>query len=87
MVLTHYQSIATDLLALEVLCMMKVFKSYLHNMYTELRNKVALSTQDDKRYIVNNSVNTLAWGHVNIEINQNLNSLILGMEEYINCIS
>ncbi|CAH1107474.1 unnamed protein product [Psylliodes chrysocephalus] len=43
---------------------MYVFVSSLHTIYTELRNKVALSANDDKRYIIPHDVNTLAWGHL-----------------------
>ncbi|CAH1099678.1 unnamed protein product [Psylliodes chrysocephalus] len=42
---------------------MYVFVSSLHTIYTELRNKVALSAKDDKRYVIPHDVNTLAWGH------------------------
>ncbi|XP_050505390.1 uncharacterized protein LOC126883768 [Diabrotica virgifera virgifera] len=42
---------------------MYVFVSNLHTIYTELRNKVALSSKDDKRCVINGDVKTLAWGH------------------------
>jgi hypothetical protein len=45
---------------------MVIFKSELHKMYTQIKNKVALSSFDDKRHVLNNGVNTLAWGHVAI---------------------
>ena len=45
-----------------------IFKSILHDMYTQLKNKVALSHKDDKRYIIPDSFKTLAWGHKHIEI-------------------
>ena len=32
-------------------------------VYTETINKVALSPFDDKRYILEDKINTLAWGH------------------------
>ncbi|KAJ8939500.1 hypothetical protein NQ318_022555 [Aromia moschata] len=35
---------------------MNTFTTYLHDMYTEMKNKVALSYNDDK-------TKTLAWGH------------------------
>lgn len=35
------------------------FRSYLYNIYTELRNKVALFHYDDKRFIIPNTVSTL----------------------------
>ena len=45
---------------------MYIFKSDFHTMYTELRNKIALSSSDDKRYILPDGCNTLAWGHKSI---------------------
>lgn len=49
-------------------------------MYTELRNKVALSPADNKRYIIPGSHNTLAWGHRDIhpgrDSYQNLDRLL-----------
>jgi hypothetical protein len=45
---------------------MKSFKSELHDVYTEIKNKVALSHSDDKRYIIPGSVKTLPWGHSDI---------------------
>lgn len=45
---------------------MYVFSSHLHTIYTELKNKVALSAQDDKRYVIPGSTKTLAWGHYSI---------------------
>lgn len=43
------------------------FRSKLHNMYTIRQNKVALSPFDDKRYILPNNINTMAWGHYRIQ--------------------
>ncbi|KAK9693460.1 hypothetical protein QE152_g34168 [Popillia japonica] len=45
---------------------MYIFRSELHTMYTELRNKVALSPKDDKRYILPDKFHTLAWGNFRI---------------------
>ena len=47
----------------EQICKMNVIRSYNHELYTEEVNKVALCSDDDKRYILENRVNTLAWGH------------------------
>ena len=47
----------------EQICKMNVIRSYNHEVYTEEVNKVALCSDDDKRYILENRVNTLAWGH------------------------
>jgi len=42
---------------------MYVIRSHLHDVYTEEVNKVALSTEDDKRVIMENGLQTLAYGH------------------------
>ena len=42
---------------------MNVFRSRKHEIFTEEINKVALSADDDKRIILPNKVNTLAYGH------------------------
>ena len=47
----------------EQLRKMNVIRSYNHEVYTEEVNKVALCSDDDKRYILENGINTLAWGH------------------------
>ena len=41
-------------------------RSYDHEVYTEKINKVALNWYDDKRYILEDGVHTLAWGHYKI---------------------
>ena len=38
-------------------------RSYDHNVATEIVNKIALNWYDDKRYITENGVDTLSWGH------------------------
>lgn len=55
---------------------MNIFKSNLHNMYTQMKNKVALSAKDDKRYILSGSSKTLAWGHYIIYNSNNLDNLL-----------
>ena len=45
---------------------MNVFRSRLHEIYTERVFKVALSANDDKRIIMNDGINTLAIGHKNL---------------------
>ena len=37
--------------------------SILHEMYTMSTTKVSLTPYDDKRYVLNDGVNTLAYGH------------------------
>ena len=44
-----------------------ILRSYDHEIYTEEVNKVALSAEDDKRYILSDGVHTLAWGHYKIK--------------------
>ena len=50
----------------EQLRSMNVIRSYKHELYKERVNKVALSSNDDKRYVLENVVNTLAWWHYKI---------------------
>ena len=45
---------------------MNVIRSYKHNVFTEEVNKVALSANDYKRYILEDGINTLALGHYKI---------------------
>ena len=40
-----------------------IIRSYEHVLYTEEVNKIALSAADDKRYLLKDSYDTLAWGH------------------------
>ena len=49
---------------------MKTFRSYEHDIYTEVLNKVALSHADDKRYIIPFTTKTLPWRHANIEVHE-----------------
>ena len=42
-------------------------RSYNHQVFTEKQNKVALSPYDDKRYILEDQIHTLAWGHYKIK--------------------
>ena len=42
---------------------MKTFRSYNHNISTISQNKLALTRYDDKRYILDDGIETLAHGH------------------------
>ena len=44
-----------------------IIRSYNHEVYTEEVNKVALSAEDNKRYILSDGIHTLAWGHYKIK--------------------
>ena len=48
-----------------------IIRSYEHVLYTEEVNKVALSATDDKRYLLKDSYDTLAWGHYKIRDMEN----------------
>ena len=50
----------------KMLCSKYIFKSRLHNIYTELINKLALTAEDDKRFKLYQSYDTLASGHKDI---------------------
>ncbi|VVC40977.1 Hypothetical protein CINCED_3A012511 [Cinara cedri] len=45
-----------------------IFRTDKHEIYTVEQNKKALSAYDDKRYILENGINTLAWGHYSTKI-------------------
>lgn len=49
---------------------MHVFRSKLHNLYTQHVNKLALSYNDTKRYICSDGISTYAWGHYKIPNNE-----------------
>ena len=48
-----------------------IIRSYEHVLYTEEVNKIALSAADDKRYLLKDSYDTLAWGHRKIKDMEN----------------
>ena len=51
---------------IEQLRRQNIIRSYEHVLYTEEINKIALSAADDKRYLLKDSFDTLAWGHYKI---------------------
>lgn len=51
----------------DVVCKRNVlFKTIKHEIFTQSVNKVALSSNDDKRLISTDRVSTKAWGHIDI---------------------
>ena len=46
---------------------MNVIRSHKHEVFSETINKVALSSEDDKRIICEDGVHTLAHGHYKTE--------------------
>ena len=46
---------------------MNVIRSHLHEMYSEEVNKVALSSEDDKRHVLEDKIHTLALGHYSLK--------------------
>lgn len=44
-------------------------RSVKHNVFTISTDKVALNPFDDKRYILEDNINTLPWGHYSIPPN------------------
>lgn len=42
---------------------MNLIQSHKHLVYSKAVNKLILSRSDDKRYILNNGINTFAYGH------------------------
>ena len=51
----------------ETMRKMNVIRSRKHEIFTEEINKVALSANDDKRFILPDGVHTLAFGHWRIK--------------------
>ena len=49
---------------------MKRIQSNLHSVGTYDVNKISLSCFDDKRYILDDGINTLGYFHKDIDINQ-----------------
>lgn len=45
----------------------RYFRSNKHKMYTEVVQKIALNGGDTKRFVLDDGVHTLAWGHYEID--------------------
>ena len=45
---------------------MNVIRSHNHDVFIEIVNKVALSYEDDKRIICEDSIHTYAYGHFSL---------------------
>ena len=46
---------------------MNVIRSHCHGIYTEEINKIALSSDDDKRVIMVEGIHPRAYGHTNLK--------------------
>ena len=46
---------------------MNVIRSHCHEIYTEEINKIALSSDEDKRVIMADCIHTLAYEHTNLK--------------------
>ena len=46
---------------------MNVIRSHCHEIYTEEINRIALSSDDDKRVIMTDGIHTLAYEHTNLK--------------------
>ena len=69
--ITHEDYKTCLLTGKETLRKQNILRSYDHEVYTEEVNKIALSAADDKRYILNDGIVTLAWGHYKIKEMEN----------------
>ena len=54
---------------------MNVIRSHCHEIYIEEINKIALSSDDYKRVIMADGINTLAYGHTKLKQLQLKNEL------------
>ena len=46
---------------------MNVTRSHCHEIYTKEINKIAMSSDDDKRVIITDGIHDLAYGHKNLK--------------------
>lgn len=47
---------------------MKTFRSINHQLFTLEQNKISLSSYDDKRYILEDGISTLPYGHYSLSL-------------------
>ena len=64
--ISHEDYLTCLITGIEQLRRQNIIRSYEHILYTEEVNKIALSAADDKRYLLKDSYDTLAWGHYKI---------------------
>ena len=64
--ISHNDYLTCLITGVEQLRTQNIIRSYEHVLYTEEINKIALSAADDKRYLLKDSYDTLAWGHYKI---------------------
>ena len=69
--ITHEDYLTCLITGIEQLRRQNIIRSYEHVLYTEEINKIALSAADDKRYLLKDSFDTLAWGHYRIKDMEN----------------
>ena len=69
--ITHGDYLTCLITGIEQLRTQNIIRSYEHVLYTEEINKIALSAADDKRYLLKDSFDTLAWGHYRIRDMEN----------------
>lgn len=61
-------------------CQQNKIRSRKHIVQTEREEKIALSPHDDKRYLLENSFDTLPWGHFSILEDGDLLDALLQVE-------
>ncbi|KAG8324464.1 hypothetical protein J6590_091759, partial [Homalodisca vitripennis] len=47
---------------------MNMIRSFKHDLYSVELKKIVLSPHDDKRYIQDDGIGTLPWGHYSIPV-------------------
>ena len=60
----------------QLYCSISGIGSFRHQLYTTEQKKIALSSFDDKRCVLEDGIHTLAWGHRSIPRNEDLIHLL-----------